>query len=486
MIRNALNQHRNKPLTEGPIWIALVRLSVPIILSNILQSAYQLTDTFWVGRLKTGAQAVAAVSLSFPINFLCIALAGGLPTAGTVLTAQFRGKKDDAAVSHVAGQTLLLCLAVSLVLATGGYLLAEPVMRFMGAAPDVLPDAIRFLQVTFLGFVFVFGFFAYQALMRGVGNVYPPMFIVLLTVLLNFVLDPFFIFGWGPIPPMGVSGAAMATLCTQALATGIGLSLLTRKRSPVRLHWRNLRPDFGLMGTLLKIGAPASVEQSTQALGMTLMMLLVSTFGTDPIAAYGVGTRVLSVVIIPAMGLSMATSTLVGQNIGAGRIDRAERTNKISCILSFTALAAAGVLFFFTGRAFSTLLMPQGGAATDESAEFIRIIALAFGFIGLQQVLTGTLRGAGDTVAPMLLAIISLWILRFPLAYVLSKHTSLHANGIWWAVTISIIASAILTGSYFLRGDWKKKRLLDEVKTDRQRLEDSGERQMAMEEGLPF
>jgi putative MATE family efflux protein len=469
------------PLTEGPIWTALVRLSVPIILANILQSAYALTDTFWVGRLPAGAAAVAAVSLSFPINLLCISFAGGLPVAGTVLIAQFRGKKDDRAVSHVAAQTLLLCLVVSLVLAVGGFAISRPLMKFMGAAPDVLPDAVRFMQVTFLGFVFVFGFFAYQALMRGVGIVYPPMFIVLLTVLLNFILDPFFIFGFGPVPPMGVAGAAMATLCTQAAATAIGMALLLRKKSAVRLHWRDFLPDWRLMGTIFKIGGPSSVEQSTQALGLTLMMLLVSTFGTDPIAAYGVGTRVLSVVIIPAMGLSMATSTLVGQNIGAGRVDRAERTNRISCILSFFTLLAAGVFFFFAGRSFSMLLMPKGGAAIEESAQFIRIVAIAFPFIGLQQVLTGTLRGAGDTVAPMLLAIVSLWILRFPLAYVLSKHSSLGAIGIWWAVTLSIIASATMAGIWYLRGDWKRRRLIDEVQ-----LEDRAERQMAMEEGLPF
>ncbi len=479
MIRQTIRQHRNTPLTEGPIWIALVRLSVPIILANILQTAYQLTDTFWVGRLS--APAVAAVSLAFPITFLCIAMGGGLPIAGTVLIAQYRGKGDQRAVSHVAAQTLLLCFAVSLVLAVGGFLVSGPVIRFMGAAPDVLPDAVRFLQVTFLGFVFVFGFFAYQALMRGLGTVYPPMFIVLGTVLLNFLLDPFFIFGWGPIPAMGVAGAAMATLCTQAIAMAIGLGLLINGKHGIELHWKDFRPDLRMMATLLKIGAPASVEQSTQALGMTLMMLLVSTFGTIPVAAYGIGTRVLSCAIIPAMGLSLATSTLVGQNIGAGRMDRAIRTNATSCLISFCTLTAAGLLFFFTGRQLAAFLMPEGGPAIDVTATFISILSISFGFIGLQQVLTGTLRGAGDTVAPMLLAIISLWVLRFPLAYVLSKHTALGATGIWWAVAISIFTSALLTGAWFLRGDWKRRRLIDEVE-----IEQQAERQMAMEENLPF
>lgn len=473
-------QRTRAPLTEGPIWIALVRLSVPIILANILQVGYQLTDTFWVGRLSV--QAVAAVSLSFPVALLCISLGGGLPVAGTVLIAQFRGRGDQQAVNHVAAQTLLLCFAISLVFAIGGFALSEPIMRFLGAASDVLPSAVVFLRVTFLGFIFVFGFFAYQALMRGLGTVYPPMYIVLLTVLLNFILDPFFIFGFGPVPAMGVSGAAMATLCTQAIAMAVGLFLLLRGSSAIHLRWHDFRPDLRLIWNLLRIGAPSSIEQGTQAMGMTLMMMLVASFGTDPVAAYGVGTRVLSCVIIPAMGLSIATSTLVGQNIGAGRIDRAGRTNRISCLISFATLMATGAILFYAGRALSALLMPEAGQeAISHSATFIKIIAFSFGFIGLQQVLTGTLRGAGDTVAPMILAILSLFVVRFPLAWVLSTRTSLGADGIWWAVAISIVISAIVTGLYFLRGDWKTRRLLEETS-----LEESAERQMAMEDGLPF
>jgi len=187
----------------------------------------------------------------------------------------------------------------------------------------------------------------------------------------------------------------------------------------------------------------------------------------------------------PYVGLpdgQMGNSEVGHLNIGAGRIDRAQRTNRISCLISFTALTVMGAILFFTGRTLSALLMPQAGEeAISHSATFIHVIAFSFGFIGLQQVLSGTLRGAGDTVAPMVLAILSLFVVRFPLAWVLSNRTSLHADGIWWAVAISIVISAILTGLYFLRGDWKTRRLLEETS-----LEDSAERQMAMEEGLPF
>jgi putative MATE family efflux protein len=468
-----------KSLTGGSISLTLIRLAVPIILANLLQTAYQLTDTFWVGRLS--AQGVAAVSLNFPINFLFIALGGGLPIAGTVLIAQCRGRGDESAVSHVAAQTLMMVFGVSVVLAGGGYLLSEPIMRFMGAAPDVLPDAVRFLQVTLLGFVFVFGFMAYQSLMRGLGVVYAPMFIVLATVLVNFAADPFFIFGFGPIPAMGVAGAAMATLCTQALATVIGLALLIRGRSGIRLHWRDFRPDPGTIGKIFRIGFPSSVEQSTQALGLTVVTLLVASFGTVTIAAYGIGVRILSCMMIPAMGLSLATSTLVGQNIGAGRVDRAEQTNTSGCLIAFSALQVIGIVLFFTARPLAAFLMPEGGEAIDESALFIRIMSFTFGFVGIQQTLAGTLRGAGDTLSPMVLAMISLWVLRFPLAYVLSKHTPLAAQGIWWSFAVSITLNAVITAAWFLRSDWKHMRLLDEMQLEAEARTDA-----ALEEQMPF
>jgi MATE family, multidrug efflux pump len=471
------------PLTEGPITLALVRLAVPIVAANILQTAYQLTDTFWVGRLS--AQAVAAVSLSFPINFLMIAIGAGLPIAGTVLLAQYKGRGDHSAMDHVAAQTLLLVSCVAVVLATIGYATAEPVMRFLGAAPDVLSDAVAFLRMTFLGFVFVFGYLAFQALMRGIGVVYTPMYIVLGTVLLNFLLDPLFIFGYGPFPALGVAGAALATLCTQAVAGGVGLYLLSRGRWGVKLHRRDFKPDFGLMKAILRIGFPASVEQATRAIGMTLMTLLVATFGTVTVAAYGIGSRVLGMVIVPALGLSMATSTLVGQNIGAGRIDRAERTAWTSAAVAFSALLTVGVLLFLIARPLSEFLAPEGGEAIDQSAYFIRVTAFTFGFIGLQQVLTGSLRGSGDTVAPMVLAIISLWVLQFPLAYVLSKHTGLGRHGIWWSFAVSNVLAASVTFAWFLRGDWKKRRLLEEVELQRRIREEMRVEEAAMGTSAP-
>jgi putative MATE family efflux protein len=466
-----------RSLTEGSIAGALVRLSLPIIGANILATAYQVTDTWWVGRLS--AEAVAAVSLCFPINFLMIAVGGGLAIAGSVLIAQYKGRGDERSMNHVTAQTLIMVLAVATVLSTVGYRYSEPIMRFMGAEPNVLPDAVRFLQITFIGFIFVFGFFVYQSLMRGLGVVQIPMLIVLLTVLLNFALDPLFIFGWGPIPPMGVAGAAMATLSTQALATVIGFALLFSGRQGLRPRLADFRPDWRVIKRTFLLGLPASVEQATRALSMTLMTLLVSSFGTVAIAAYGIGLRILTFVVIPAMGIAMATTTLVAQNLGAGKLERAEQTNLVASMFSFFIPTAGGLFLFLFAVPLATFFVPNSPAAIAESAHFLRIIAFALGCIGLQHTLTATLRGAGNTLAAMVLTIVSAWVIQFPLAYALSHHTSLGIDGIWWSHPIGMLASVAVCLVWFLGGDWKRTKLLEDLQLEQKVLEEA-----RIEEGI--
>ena len=467
----------DRPLTEGSIFGALVRLSVPIMLASILQVAYQLTDTFWAGQLS--AEALAAVSLNFPINFLMVAVGGGLAIAGSVLIAQYKGAGEERAMNHVTAQTLIMVMATSIVLSVVGYIFAEPIMRFMGAEPAVLPDAVRFMQITFIGFIFVFGFFVYQSLMRGLGVVQIPMFIVLLTVILNFALDPLFIFGWVPIPAMGVGGAAMATVLTQALAAAIGFTLLFSGRHGLRPRLADFRPDWRVIARTFKLGLPASVEQATRALSLTLMTLLVSSFGTIAVAAYGIGLRILTFVVIPAMGLAMATTTLVAQNLGAGKLDRAEETNWIASLLSFLGPTAGGALLYLFATPLATLFVPGNPAAIEESARFIRIISLPLGCIGLQHTISGTLRGAGNTLAAMVLTIVSAWVIQFPLAYVLSRHTRLGLDGIWWSHSITMVVSAIVSLVWFAGGDWKRTKLVEDLE-----LEERVREEARIEEGI--
>lgn len=452
-------------LTEGPILKSLITLSVPIILANILQTAYQLTDTFWVGRL--GTVAVAAVSISFPIIFLVISMGGGLAMSGTILVAQYKGMNDKKKIDHVTSQTLLMVVIISILLSSIGFFLSPFLIRLMGAEPEVFASAVSYMKISFVGVIFMFVFMVFQSLLRGVGDVKTPMFIVLGTVLLNLILDPLFIFGFGFIPAFGVGGAAVATIGTQGIAAFIGVILLLKGKFQARLHLIDLWPDFPLIKKLFKIGFPASIEHSTRALGMAIMTFLVATFGTITLAAYGIGGRILSFIIIPALGLSMATSTLVGQNIGAGKAERAERITKLSAFTGFSVLTVVGIITFFAANPISAFFIPGEAETIRLSAQFIKVMALSFGFIGIQMSLNGAFRGSGNTVISMILSIVSLWVLQFPLAYLLSMHTSFAETGIWIAFPVSNVIAAFIALLWFAKGTWKERKITEEVTMSR-------------------
>ena len=449
-----------KPLLEGPIGKALIQLAVPIILGNVLQTGYQLTDAFWVGRL--GASAVAAVSISFPVTFLVIALGSGLAMAGSTLSAQYMGAGRQDMVNHVAAQTMIMVAITSVLLGTVGYFLSPYLLSLLNVAPEVYKGALGFMHVSFIGIIFVFLYAMFQALMRGVGQTKIPLLIVLGTVLLNFILDPFFIFGYGPLPAQGVMGAAMATLSTQAIAALLGLAIFLRGRHGIQLSWRAFRLDLPYIKRAFFLGFPGSVELSTRGLGLVVMSFLVTSFGTLTIAAYGVGSNILQVVTIPAMGLSMAVSTLVGQNIGAGNIQRAVQVTILGALFGFGTLTIAGVFAYFLAPDLVAFFVPNNPSVIEQGAQFIRIMCLVWGCIGIQLCIVSAFRASGNMLTAMVIALVSQWMFQFPLAYILSKHTALQATGLWWSFPITNITVAIVSVCWFAQGGWKKTRLTEE------------------------
>ncbi len=453
-----MNDEQTKnPLLNGGILKSLVKLSVPIILANILATAYQITDAFWVGRL--GKDAVAAVSLSWPIMFLVVALGGGLAMAGTILAGQYKGQADHKMIDFISGQTITMVATVAVILSALAYFITPFLVSLMHAESNVYWQAVSYLRISFIGMIAIFGTATFQSLMRGVGDVKTPVYIIFGTVCLNFLLDPLFMFGWKFIPALGVSGVAIATVMTEALAAIIGFSLLFSGKYGIHLKLKNLKPDWASFKRIFKIGFPSSIEQSMRAIGMAAMTLLVAHFGTIVLAAYGVGGRMFSFVIIPAMGLSIATSTMVAQNIGAGQIERAQKIAKTSAYLGFWSLSLVGVLMFLVARPLSVFFIPGENEVIHLSTLFIQMIAMSFGFMAVAQILTGTLRGAGDTMSAMILAIVSFWVFQFPLAFILSKFTPLAELGIWLAFPVANVLSFIVTWWWFNQGKWKHKKI---------------------------
>jgi putative MATE family efflux protein len=451
---------RQNLFLEGPIGSALIRLAIPITLGNLLQTGYQLTDAFWVGRL--GAAAVAAVSVSFPVTFLVIALGAGLGIAGATLSAQYMGAGRQDLVNHVAAQTMMMVTVTSAVLGAAGYAVAPLLLELLGVAPDVYAGALGFMRVSFVGIIFVFAYGMFQALMRGVGETRTPLLIVFGTVVLNFLLDPLFIFGFGPLPPQGVMGAALATLATQGLAALLGMAIFLRGRHGIQLSWRGFRPDPAYIKRAFLLGLPGSIELSTRGLGPMLLSFLVAGFGTVTLAGYGVGSNILQFVTIPAMGMSQAVSTLVSQNIGAGNISRASRVTLLGAISSFAILSVVGLIAYVFAPALVAFFVPRSAEVIAEGGLFIRIMCLAWGGIGVQLCIVAAFRASGNMLAAMVIALVSQFMLQFPLAYILSKHTTLQANGLWWSFPITTVLVALVSAAWFAQGGWKRTVLTEE------------------------
>ncbi len=440
-------------LAEGSLVRSLFTLAWPIIMANILQTAYQLIDTFWLGRL--GANAVAAVSISFPILFLVLSLGAGLTLAGTVIVSQYKGANDRKMIDFTASQTVVIVFLISILLAFLGYVVASPLMNLVGAGPEILNDSVTYFQVSSFGFVFLFMFFVFQSLMRGIGNVLLPMYIVLGTVLLNLVLDPLFIFGYGSIEGYGVAGAAIASIITQGLSAAAGLYILFRGKQGIKIKLSCMKLELRWVKRMFELGIPASLEQSSRAAAMTVMVMLVTSYGSEVVAAYGIGARILSLVIVPSIGMGIATTTLVGQSIGAGQIKRAEKIGDLSTKIAFFGLTGIGLLLFLFAETLTAFFVPNDPQVIKDGAKFIRIMSLSFGLLGVQQVLNGVFNGSRFTQASMLISIFSLWVVRFPLAFILSTKTVLSFEGIWWAFPISNLIAALVAFSYYKTGYWK-------------------------------
>ncbi|HOZ53469.1 MAG TPA: MATE family efflux transporter [bacterium] len=445
---------------EENIIKAILKLAWPIIIANVFQAAYQLTDSFWVGRL--GEKAVASVTISSPIIFLLVSLGIGFGVSGAILTAQYFGAENQKMVDFSAAQTILMIVVVSIILSITGFLLAPNILNLMNAPTEIYDYALKFLRIAFLALLPNFSFFMFQSIMRSIGKPTIPVFIVIGTVLLNFILDPLLMFGWKFIPGMEVVGVALATIITQTIAATIGLIILFSGKRGIHLKLKNLKPDFKFIKKSFFLGLPASIEQSARSLGMTVMTSLIIGFGTLSVASYGAGSNIIQIIIILSIGLSAATSALTGQSIGAKNIKRAEKITITSTIISFILLTIFGIIVYFSAPKLIAFFVPNDLSIIENGAHFLRIVCLSFGFIGIQMSVAAILQSSGNTMTAMLLTLTSQWVIQITLAFVLSKFTSLGINGFWYSLPITNVIISLVYIIVFKAGRWKKKKITED------------------------
>jgi len=469
-------------LTSGGIGLPLFWLSLPIIITNLLQTAYNLADTFWLGQYST--TALAAISFGFPMVFLLISLGLGLSVAGSVLVAQNTGAGDNRQADYAASQTVMFSFVLAAVLGVVGYFIVEDLLRLFGAAPDTLVAATAYMRVISLGLPLMFGFFIFISLMRGYGDTVTPMIVMFGTVVVNIALDPFLIFGWTVVtdaplvgtlsfPEMGIQGAAYATVFSRALAMIVGMGIMLSGRRGITIRLADMRPDAAYFRKMLDIGVPAAVEGTGRALSVNALLLVVGGFSTAVVAGYGIGIRVFSVIFLPAIAVSQGVETMAGQNIGAEKIDRAGRTAHFASKAMFGILGAVGVVIFLFPTPLAAVFT-NDPAVLEVAAGFLRYVALTFGFIGVMRAYTGAFRGAGHTLVAAAIAISFLGFIRLPVAAVLSHgfgpYTvtigeftvavptlvgAIGPTGIWLGFVVSNVAGAAIAYLWFRRGTWR-------------------------------
>ncbi|WEL16498.1 Na -driven multidrug efflux pump [Halorhabdus sp. SVX81] len=474
-------------ITEGDLIRPLIGLAWPIVVIQLLQVTYNIADTLWLGRLST--DAVGAISLAFPLIFLLIAVAGGFTTAGAILVAQYTGAKGDRSAGLVTGQTVSFVGLLSVVIGIVGYFYTRPALELLPSDPEtsasIIPLAADYMEVIFMGIPLMFGFFIFSALMRGYGDTRTPMFVMVVSVGLNVFLDPFFIFGFAGNPlfewlslggletslhaatgftGLGIEGAALATILSRGVGTGIGLWLLFGTGIGPAVTFEHLRPDFEVIGDIIRLGTPSMVEQSTSALAMITLTAMIVTFTPPVVAAYGLGNRLISLVFLPAMGLGRAIDTMVGQNLGAGRADRASRATWLAAGTGAGVMAVVAIVAVaFTEPIVAAFMgdVPDAPATIANGVEYVRIRSVEFAFIGVTQVILGAFRGAGNTRTAMVISILTLWFGRVGSVYILVFLFEWGATGVWVGMALGNIVGAAVGVAWFLRGTWKDRYIED-------------------------
>ena len=448
-------------LTSGGIAKPLFFLSMPIVVTNLFQTAYNLADTFWLGQYST--DALAAISFAFPLVFLLISLGMGISVAGSVLVAQYTGAGEAREAEYAASQTVTFAVIASVLLGGVGYFFVGWFLDLMGASADVLPLASSYMEVISLGLVAMFGFAVFIALMRGYGDTITPMLVMFGSVVLNIALDPFLIFGWGPFPALGIEGAAIATVFSRALALIVGLAVMFRGLRGVQINVGDMVPDASYLRRLVRIGLPASIEGTGRAISMNLLLFIVALFPDPVVAAYGIGTRVFSVVFLPAIAVARGVETMTGQNIGSETPDRAAGAANLAAKTLFAVLSVAGVVVFLVPEPIVSVFVgadqADAGRVVAVGSQFLRIVALTFGCIGIMRAYTGSLRGAGKTLTAAAISVLMLGIVRFPIAWVAAGRVG--ETGIWLSFAVSNVVGAVIAYAWYRRGTWRRGDLTD-------------------------
>jgi putative MATE family efflux protein len=446
----------HQDFTAGNLNRAILLLAVPMVLEMALESLFAVVDVFWVAHL--GANAVATVGLTESLLSLVIAVGLGLSLSTTAMVARRIGEKDPAGAAVAGVQAIALGLAISLAIGAPCLIFAPDLLRLMGASPAIVAVGSGYARIALGGSGVLLLLFLNNAIFRGTGDAAIAMRILWVSNIINLALDPCFIFGLGPFPRLGVTGAAVATLTGRSIGLGYQFYRLLRGTERIRIHRRQIRINLHVLLRLARVSVTGVLQFAIAHTSWIGLVRIVSMFGAAALAGYTIAIRIVIFAILPAWGLSNAAATLVGQNLGAGQPERAEQSVWRTGIYNMLFLGSVGVLFIFFAEPLIRLFS-HDPAVVPLGAACLRIVSYgnigyAYGMVMLQ-----AFNGAGDTVTPTYVYLFGFWLLEIPLAYWLAIPAHLRSNGVFVAIVIAETAIAAASAVLFKRGRWKRQQI---------------------------
>lgn len=438
--------------TEGSILKKMILFSSPIFLTNLLQTSYQIVDSLWVGNLL-GANALGAISISGVVVFTILSFIIGLNTSALTILSQYKGAKDDGGLKQALNAFVVAMGLLTAVVGIVGFIFSERILLFMGTPDDILPFASLYLRINFAGVLFLFGYNFIATVLRSLGDSKTPLRFVTMALILNTVLDPLFIY----VFELGIAGAAYATIVSQGAAFIYGLQYSIR-RAGVPFTMPHM-PEMKLLKKIFKLGLPSGMSMVVISAGALAIMTVVTSFGENTVAGFGVAQRLDSLIMIPALTLGSAINAMAGQNIGAGKWERVTEITKSGLLLiAVVSLTMSTLVFFNAGSIIRLFVQDEETVAFGEM--YVRTVAYFYPFLGINFVVNGVVRAAGAMFQVFILNIISFWLLRFPLTWLFA---SLYGEaGIGIGMAASLVLSSLFAIGYYRFGKWREIKVLDD------------------------
>ncbi len=439
-------------LTKGSISKNIWRLAIPIMIGVVLQNTFNIVDMIFVGRL--GPEAIAAVAMGGILLGIIMIVLMGISIGTTAMIARAIGAKNIAEAENIATQSLFMGVVGSIIFGFLGFFLAEPLLVLFGATGKVVSLGVFYIKICSLGSITMFLLFLINAILRGAGDAIRPMKFLMVSTGVNIILDPILIFGMFGLPALGVGGSALATVIARTVGMVWGLSTILKGHSIIHLKLNRARLKFATMFQMLRTGTFASLQMAARQISGLILMRIVAIFGVLAVAAYGIGIRVFMLVMMFGFGFAQSATTLVGQNLGAAKPERAEKSAWLATGF-FEIIAIIFALTFVIFAKEIITIFNTNPEVIKIGASYLRFLSFTFIFIALSLVLGRAFMGAGDTLSPLVITGISLFGFQIPLAFLLSRNLAMGTNGIWLAIAISNAVQGLMMTAWFKQGKWK-------------------------------